>query len=251
MRPLLAAVSLCAALAACGGAAPPAPSGPPAPPGLPGPAAGWGAVFHRDGAAVQLGGGPLLVGPRGVAPGTAGGDGPCGGVLVTGGPAHAVLALPAAVQASDDPARQPQRPFANPAAVVEAAAWRVDEALPAADRFSPQGPEQSQPARQRGVELGSVVKVRRYGAPPVLVASGVRDCTGVLAILDDQAKTRLDALPIPGACAVGRVLPPADLDGDGALETAFFSDDTVVLARLDLSAAAPKLVPLGAWRCPR
>ncbi|MBL8616059.1 MAG: hypothetical protein JNM72_10660 [Deltaproteobacteria bacterium] len=250
MRPLPAAFTLSCALAACGGA-PPAPAGSAAAPALPAPAPGWGAVFHREGAAVQLGGGPLLVGPRGVGPGTPGGNGACGGILVSGGPAHAVLALPAAVQASDDPARQPQRPFANPAAVVEAAAWRIDEALPAADRFSPQGPEQSQPARQRGVELGSVVKVRRYGGPPVLVASGVRDCNGVLAILDDQAKTRLDALPIPGACAVGRVLPPADLDGDGALETAFFSEDTVLLARLDLNAAAPKLLPLGAWQCPR
>lgn len=238
----------CALLAlfalACSGAESPAPVDP-ARPSLPPPAPGWGAVFHRGEAAYQLSGGAQLAGPRGLGEATLGDEGPCGGRRITGGPEHPVLALPSGAA----PAGAPEKPAANPAPVVEAAAWRIDEALPEADRFTPRSPEAAQPARQRGVALGSVVKVRRYGAPPVLVASGTRDCNGVLAILSSNAAERLATLEVPGGCAMGRVLPPADLDGDGALETAYFSDDTVLLARLHLDEPAPRLEALGAWRC--
>ena len=229
---------------ACSGA-PAADPVDPAKPTLPPPAEGWGAVFHRGGVAVQVGGGGQLVGPRGVGEGSLGDAGACGGRVVTGGPEHPVLALPRGVT----PAGAPEKPAANPAPVVEAAAWRVDEALPEPDRFTPRSPEEAQPARQRGVALGSVVKVRRYGGPPVLVASGTRDCNGLLAVLSSDAGERLATIEVPGGCAMGRVLPPADLDGDGTLETAYFSDDTVLLARLHLDEPSPRLETLGAWRC--
>ena len=211
------------------------------------PAAGWGAVLWRDGVAVQHGGGPALVSPKARAVGTAAAGAPadrCGGTVLEDALPSAVLAPP-----SGSPEVVPPRPPAVPAPLVEAALWRVDTLLPPADDFTPLDPSAA-PAKARGVELGSVVKTRRRGAPPVLVVSGERSCTAVLAVLDAKATTVLASQAVPGVCSVPRVLPPADLDGDGALETAIFTDDRVVAARLGLASGKESMTLLGDWACP-
>lgn len=211
------------------------------------PADGWGAVLWREGTAVQYGGGPTLIAPRSTAaaaPRSGAAPDRCGGRVLEGAPEAAVLAPPAGA-----PAVVPPKPPAVPAPLVEAALWRVDELLPAADAFTPIDPNAA-PAKARGVELGSVVKTRRRGAPPVLVVSGERSCTAVLAVLDAKATKVLASQLVPGPCAVPRVLPPADLDGDGALETALFTDSRVVAARLGLASGAETLTLLGDWACP-
>ena len=211
------------------------------------PMAGWGAVLWRDGVAVQHGGGPTLVSPTAHAVATAAAGVPadhCGGTVLHGAPTSAVLAPPAG-----SPAVIPPKPPAVPAPLVEAALWRVDTLLPPADDFTPIDPSAA-PAKARGVELGSVVKTRRPGAPPVLVVSGERSCTAVLAVLDAKATTVLASQVVPGVCGVPRVLPPADLDGDGALETAIFTDDRVVAARLGLASGKESMTLLGDWACP-
>lgn len=223
----------------------PAPPAEPAPEALP-PSEGWGAVFWRGDVAWKVGGGDIVVGPRSVSTSTGRGDSPakCGGVAIDDAAPHAVLALPEG-RSGDSPTK----PAVISAAVVEAAAWRLDEVLPARDRYSPAS-SGADPALQRGVSLGSVVKLRRFGGPPVLVVSGSRDCTGVLALLDREAKTVLDSTTVEGLCGTPRVLPPADIDGDGQLETALFSDTHVLLARLPLSSAKAAITPVQSWSCP-
>lgn len=221
---------------------PPAPTHALAPP-----AAGWGAVLWQDGVAVQYGGGPTLVAPKVRAAAiedTAAAPDRCGGVVLKDAPTAAVLAPP-----SGSPTTAPSRPPAVPAPLVEAALWRVDTLLPEADSFTPIDPNAA-PAKARGIELGSVVKTRRRGAPPVLVVSGERSCTAVLAVLDAKATRVLTSQIVPGVCGVPRVLPPADLDGDGASETAMFTADRVVAARLQLDSGEERLDLLGDWACP-
>jgi len=211
------------------------------------PVAGWGAVLWRDGVAVQHGGGPVLVSPKSRAVATAAAAAPadrCGGTVLEGAPPSSVLAPPAG-----SPEVVPPKPAAVPAPLVEAALWRVDTLLPPADEFTPVQASAA-PAKARGVELGSVVKTRRHGAPPVLVVSGERSCTAVLAVLDAKATNVLASQSVPGVCGVPRVLPPADLDGDGALETALFTDDRVVAARLELASGKESMTLLGDWACP-
>ena len=82
------------------------------------------------------------------------------------------------------------------------------------------------------------------------MVSGERSCTAVLAVLDAKATTVLAFQLVPGVCEVPRVLPPADLDGDGSLETAIFTDSRVVAARLDLASGKETMTLLGDWSCP-
>jgi hypothetical protein len=142
----------------------------------------------------------------------------------------------------------PQKPAVIPAATVEAAAWRLDEVLPGRDRFTPIDPDAA-PALQRGVEVGSVVKVRRYGGPPVLVVAGRRGKTGALLVLDRTASAVQDQILVEGVTATPRVLPPADLDGDGHAETALFTGSETLLARLMFTPATVDLSPLEWWTC--
>ncbi len=210
-----------------------------------GPAPGWGAVFWRGETGVMVGEGTTLVGPRAVGGGATTDAGPCGGRRVENAPAHAVLAVPAGAL----PAAPEKAPVVS-AKIVEAAAWRLDEALPAQGAFAPLDPDAA-PPRQRGVVVGSVIKQRRYGGPPVYLAVGARDCTAAAVLLDSAARTVLDAVVVPGVCGPVRALPPAELDGQDGLETAMFDDETVVLLRLELQPATAALAALGAWRCPR
>lgn len=243
-RPWLRNAALAAALGACG-STPEAPLPPADAPGAALPAAepGWGAVFWREGKAFKTGGGSILVGPRGVALTTLGGRGACGEEAV-GAPPHAALAPPSAVAAPEAPAEPP----ALPSALVETANWRLDALLPPPDPYTPASPDAA-PGRQRGLVMGSLIKVRRFGGPPVLLASGVRDCTGVIAILDATAANVLDHESLPGFCAAARLLPPADLDGDKARETAIFNEARVVAYRLLEAPGTVTLQPLGDWRC--
>ncbi len=221
-------------------------TGDPAPRPAPETAPGWGAVLWEGDTAWLLGGGDTVVSPRATAPALRA-DGPpnrCGGVQLRDPLEHAVLSPPAgrAVAA-------PSKPPAVPAPVVEAAVWRLDTLLPAADAYTPLDPT-AEPAKQRGVDMGSLVKTRRHAAPPVLVASGTRSCGGALAVLDAKATKVLASIAVPGLCGTARVLPPADLDGDGNVETALFTADRVVAARLLDQGGTVRLEKLGDWSCP-
>ena len=206
---------------------------------------GWGAVFWRGSVAFRVGDGLETVGPR--ARTTARLRVPpeqwCGGDAIDDAAPHAVLVLP------DGAVGQvPTKPAVIPATAVEASAWRLDEALPGRDRFSPVDPDAS-PAEQRGVGVGSVVKVRRYGGPPVVVVGGRRGEVGAMLVTDRDATTTHASLLVDGFSETPRVLPPTDLDGDGELETALFTDQRVVLARLKVRPATVELTPLESWTC--
>lgn len=225
-------------LTACTGT----PSAPPAPEAAP----GWGAVLHVDGTAWLVGGGDTVVGPKATGPATRteGPPGRCGGQALTNPPPNAVLSPP-----TGSTVTAPVKPPAVPAPVVEAAVWRLDELLPAPDAYTPMDPT-AEPARQRGVDMGSLVKTRRHAAPPILLAAGTRSCGGALAVLDAKATKVHDSIAVPELCGTARVLPPADLDGDGNMETALFTDERVVAARIHSTGSTVRLEKLGEWGCP-
>jgi hypothetical protein len=77
------------------------------------------------------------------------------------------------------------------------------------------GPGPRAPATVR-----TVLKQRRPSAPPVLLAVGDSDCTGMVALLNgDGTPLTSDAFELPGpACAPLAAMPPADFDGDGIRE---------------------------------
>ena len=208
------------------------------------PAPGWGAVFWRDGKPWHVGDGEVPVGPRAVGGVTGAQVGPCGGRLVDNAPDHAVLVAPAGAAPES-----PRKPPVVAATMVESAAWRLDEVLPAAGAFAPVDPDAA-PTRQRGVEVGSVIKQRRDGGPPVNLAVGARECTGAVVLLDHTGLQTLDSVVIPEMCGPVRALPPADLDGLPGLETAVFDATKVVLMRIQLTPATAALEVLGSWSCP-
>jgi hypothetical protein len=156
---------------------------------------------------------------------------------------HAVVTLP-----EGKTGEVPAKPAVISASTVEAAAWRLDETLPGRDRFTPIDPDAA-PAVQRGVEVGSVIKVRRYGGPPVVVVGGRRGPSGGLVVMNHAASTTLARVLVDGFATTPRVLPPTDVDGDGHLETALFTDERVVLARLKLTPSTVELIPLESWSC--
>lgn len=207
-------------------------------------AEGWGAVFWRDGQASRVGGGSAVLGATGAATVSEGGPGACGGVQITGAPERAAIALPARLTAA---AQSPPEAPSNPAYLVERAAWRLDEQLPARDAFSP-ATSAPDPALQRGVHVASAVKTRRPGAPPVIVASGARECHGVVAVLDADASAALVADRLDDLCEPLALLPAADLDGDGTREIVAWNQDRVVLYRLG-DGTRPTLTRIGDWRC--
>lgn len=211
------------------------------------PAPGWGAVLWEGGTAYAYGPGAAVLGLRDAAarvdaPGVAAQR--CGGIALQSPPAGAALVLPPGAAV---PTITP--PPANAAPLVEAVSFRLDAHLPAADRFTPIDPA-AQPAKQRGLELGSVIKVRRTGNPPVLLATGRRGCTAVLALLDREASRIEATLDLPGLCETPRLVPPADYDGDGAREAALATPGRVVAFRLDERSPTPALQLLGDWSCP-
>lgn len=206
------------------------------------PEEGWGAVMWADDTWYSTGGGSLAAGPKAaIELQPTGSTGLCGSVI--GDPQGAMIVLPQGAPTPEliaAPAIQ--------AAMVERAAWRLDELLPDADRFSP-APTSPDPSRARGVTVGSVAKTRRHGAPPVLVAAGHRDCTGIIAVLTADASQALTHDTLTDSCEPLRVLPPTDLDGDGKREVAAWSRSRAALYRLDETPGDVALVRLADWTC--
>jgi hypothetical protein len=205
---------------------------------------GWGGVFWRKGQAWKVGGGSLLVTPTEVKRVTTSGEPMiCDGVAIKGAPVRAALALPEGA-----PPPKIEHIPAIRAHLVERAAWRIDEVLPPRDKYSPAG-SSKQPAKQRGVHVGSVAKTRRHGAPPVLVAAGVRNCTAAVVILASKSERTMAYDRVSGICETLRVLPASDLDGKEGREFAVFNDTDVLLYRMKERAGRVGLTRIGQWRC--
>jgi len=205
---------------------------------------GWGAVFWRKGQAWKVGGGQVLVSAT-VAreSSTVGEPNVCRGVAAKGAPAKAAIALP-----EGSPVPEIQKTPAIRAHLVERAAWRLDEILPPRDKYSP-AVKSTAPSQQRGVSVGSVAKTRRRGAPPILISTGVRDCTAAVAVLDSKAEHTLAYDQVPGPCEKLRVLPATQLDSGPEREFAVFSDTHVILYRLHEESRRPRLSRIGQWTC--
>jgi len=204
----------------------------------------WGAVFWRKATAWKVGGGSVVVGPREASDvRTSGEPLVCGGVATKGAPKNGAIALP-----ENSAVPTPQKPSAIQAHRVERAAWRLDEILPARGRFASKI-ESKSPSKQRGIDVGSVTKTRRYGAPPFLIATGVRSCHGAVIFTDLKAEKTLAYDRLNDTCAPLRVLGAFDYDGDGHREFAVFSDDTVAVYRLNESPGQLSMTRIGNWTC--
>ena len=94
-----------------------------------------------------------------------------------------------------------------------------------------------------------MAKIRRHGAPPVLITSGNRGCTGVIAILNADASETLAWDSLEGACEPLRVFPPNDLDGDGVREVGTWSRSRATLYRMPETPGSIGLVRLADWTC--
>jgi hypothetical protein len=88
------------------------------------------------------------------------------------------------------PPPPPPEPPPVAAATIEKVGWRLDEVLPPADRFTPNTPSKDV-SQQRGVQVGTVVKMRREGGPPWYLASGTRNCDGGFVVLDSTGEPDL------------------------------------------------------------
>jgi hypothetical protein len=99
-------------------------------------------------------------------------------------------------------------PPGNPSKTVLMAQQALDSLM---------GPGPRAPATVR-----TVLKQRRPNAPPVLLAVGDSDCTGLVALLDGEGTPLFsDTIALPGPrCAPLAAMPPADLDADGMRELA-------------------------------
>ena len=204
----------------------------------------WGALFWRKAIAWKVGGGSVVVGPKTAAAVRTSGD-PlvCDGTAAKGAPKYGALVLPEGSSLPEDrssPAIQAHR--------VERAAWRLDEVLPARGRFDSKV-SSTAPSRQRGVEVGSVTKTRRYGAPPFLIATGVRSCVGAVIFTDPTAERTLTYDTIPGPCTPLRVIPAHDYDGDGNREFGVFNDQHVRAYRVTETPGRLEMSVLGTWSC--
>src|SRR5436190_19106191 len=132
---------------------------------------GWGGMVWNAGTGYGLGGeGTIAVGPDDVATFALAPERPrrCGAPATRGAPHAAAIVLPPTVTT---PPPAPPEPPPVAAATIEKVGWRLDEVLPPADRFTPNTPPRDV-SQQRGVQVGTVVKMRRQGGPPWLLASG-------------------------------------------------------------------------------
>ena len=205
---------------------------------------GWGAMFWRQATAWKVGGGDVVVGPREAASVRTSGESlVCKGVAAKGAPKGGALVLP---EGSAVP--EVKRAAAIQAHRVERAAWRLDEVLPARSKYAAKVPSTS-PTQQRGIEVGSVTKTRRYGAPPFLIATGVRQCAGAVIFTDLKAEKTLAYDNLSGTCGSLRVIPAEDYDADGQREFAVFSEDTVAAYRIVETPGNLSLTRIGSWSC--
>ncbi len=205
---------------------------------------GWGAVFWRNATAWKVGGGTIALSPRAASEVKTSGDPlTCNGVATKGAPKHAAIVLPIGA-ASPDMLGAP----AIKAHQIERAAWRLDEVLPPRGRFESKVTT-TQPSVQRGVEVGSVTKTRRYGAPPLLISTGIRNCAGAVIITDLKAEKTLAYDRLPQTCTPLRVVPAQDYDGDGNREFGVFSQDRVAVYRLDEKPGSTQMTKIGEWSC--
>lgn len=205
----------------------------------------WGGLFWRNAIAWKVGGGTLVVGPKTSGEVRISGE-PlvCGGIATKGAPKNGALALPSGAPVPEDrasPAIQAHR--------VERAAWRLDEVLPERGRFDSKVTSNI-PSRQRGVEVGSVTKTRRYGAPPILIATGVRSCVGAVIFTDAKAEKTLAYDTLPGPCNPLRVIPAHDYDNDGNREFAVFNDEHIRAYRMTETPGRLEMTVIGSWSCP-
>lgn len=204
----------------------------------------WGALFWRNAIAWKVGGGDIVVGPKTSASvRTSGEPLVCEGVAAKGANKNGALVLPSGATAPEDrnsPAIQAHR--------VERAAWRLDEVLPERGRFDSKVTSTS-PSRQRGVEVGSVTKTRRYGAPPFLIGTGVRNCSGAVAFIDASAEKTLAYDVWRGPCTPLRVIPAHDYDNDGSREFAVFNDQYVRAYRIIETPGRLEMSIIGDWSC--
>ena len=208
---------------------------------------GWGGIVWNGGTAYRLGGeGTIAVGPEEVATIKLAPELPprCGAPATTGAPHAAAIVLPPSIATAPPP---PPEPPPVAAATIEKVGWRLDEVLPPADRFTPNTPSKDV-SQQRGVQVGTVVKMRREGGPPWLLASGTRNCDGGFVVLDSTASRTLVAERI-ATCDTLRLLNPSDLDGDGNSELAVFDNDSVYVYRIRPEHGQPRVERLGHWSC--
>ena len=167
----------------------------------------------------------------------------CSGVASKGAPTHGAVVLP-----EGSPLPEMVKSPAIQAHLIERSAWRLDEVLPPRGRFSPKG-SGNEPSVQRGVEVGSVTKTRRYGAPPVLISTGVRECAGAVIITDLKAEKTLAYDRLPKTCTPLRVVPAVDYDQDGNREFGVYSDERVVVYRLVEKPGRVQMTKIGEWYC--
>jgi len=208
------------------------------------PEEGWGAIFWRQGQAWKIGGGDIVASPTEAKKITASGEpNVCQGVAIKGAQKNAAVAIP-----QGTPMPKIIKTPAIRAHLVERAAWRLDEVLPPRDKYS-SGVSSNAPSQQRGVSVGSVAKTRRHGAPPLLLATGVRDCTAAIAVLNSKSDLTLAYDRVSGICETLRVLPATQLDTNEGREFAAFNDTDVLLYRLVEGAGRVKLKRLKHWRC--
>ena len=205
---------------------------------------GWGAIFWRNATAWKVGGGDIAVGPRSAANVRTSGDAlTCNGVATKGAPAHSAIVIPEGSKLPDMLGAS-----AIKAHQIERAAWRLDEVLPPRGRFDSKVTT-TQPSVQRGVEVGSVTKTRRYGAPPLLISTGVRSCSGAVIITDSKAEKTFAYDRLPQTCTPLRVVPAKDYDGDGNREFGVFSEERVAIYRLDEKPGSTRMYRISEWHC--
>ena len=58
------------------------------------------------------------------------------------------------------------------------------------------------------------LRANRYGAPPLLISTGIRACSGAVIITDLKAEKTLTYDRLPQTCTPLRVIPAQDYDGD-------------------------------------
>ncbi len=203
---------------------------------------GWGAVFWKDGQAARIGQGSVLVGRGGVsAAAEADGDGVCGGRMLSGAPELTRLS----VSPKGEPPELPAQAKVLATTATQAVS-QLQGVLPEGDRFTPYVDD---PTHFFGMTVGTVAKTRRHMAPPVLLASAVRDGRAALGVLDRAGEELHQGLLLEGWTERAHLLPTADYNGDGAREVVLYGPQDVALFSMDETGRNPSLTLVHRWTC--